>query len=83
MSIKPPHWCEDATPTLNGWVSPSGEMLKKQRMLPEHIEEFYRERYTQEPIAQPQVLTEAPGPKQRLLSADTIKHFWGKISGEN
>jgi len=83
MVIRPPKWCEDATPTPNGWVSPSGEMLKKQRIPSEQIEEYYRSKYVSEQVEQPQMLNEAPAPKQGLFSADTIRHFWGKISGEN
>lgn len=83
MAIKPPKWCSDAKPTPIGWVSDRGELLKKMRIPAEQIEEYYRELHAPAEVKQqPQVLTEAPAPQHKLLSKETIRHFWGKISGE-
>ena len=39
--IKAPNWCKDAEPTLRGWVSPKGELLKSQKLTEEQIAEWY------------------------------------------
>lgn len=56
MSIKGP---KGAHPTLRGWVSAKGELLKSQRITEAQIAEW-NEEMNPTPKAKPQVLREAP-----------------------
>lgn len=41
MAIRTPHWAPAGTyPTERGWVSPTGEVLKKQKFTAEEIAEW-------------------------------------------
>lgn len=42
MAIRTPHWAPAGTyPTNKGWVSPSGEVIKKQKFTAEEIAEWH------------------------------------------
>ena len=38
MNIAPPGWAKDAIPTVRGWVSPKGELVKSQKIAQEDVE---------------------------------------------
>ena len=39
--IKAPNWCKDAEPTVKGWVSPKGELLKAQKFTKKQVSEWH------------------------------------------
>lgn len=39
--IKAPNWCKDAEPTVKGWVSPKGELLKAQKFTHKQVSEWH------------------------------------------
>ena len=42
MAIKTPHWAPKGThPTAKGWMTPSGEVVKKQKFTAEQIAEWH------------------------------------------
>jgi len=42
MAIKTPHWAPKGThPTAKGWMTPSGEIVKKQKFTAEQIAEWH------------------------------------------
>lgn len=71
MSLTPPAWAKDAVPTVRGWVSPKGELLKSQKISPQDVATWqnmnnFTVESTPEPEPAPEVLTEAP-PSQKGL----------------
>lgn len=57
-----PHWAPAGTyPTIKGWVTPSGEVIKKQKMTAEQIAEWMG--------------PNAPSPKQTLHEAPVVETF--------
>jgi hypothetical protein len=74
MALVRPKWCVDAHPTPNGWVSPNGELLKKQKITAEQIAEWNG---VSAPAPKPQTLTEAPA-VERQLTEEEVTHHYGE-----
>jgi len=66
-----PKWARDAHPTTNGWVSSTGELLKKQKISQAQIDEWYAV------DAQPaiQTLHEAPVVEEQPVSQATYSFY--------
>jgi len=69
MAIAPPAWAKDAIPTVRGWVSPKGELLKSQKISQAEVDawgngnDFVVE---SAPEPAPQQLNEAPANQKGL-----------------
>lgn len=73
MALKRPKWAGGAHPTLQGWVSPTGELLKKQKITQAQIDEWYG--VSEEPVVQ--TLHEAPVVEEQLVSQETYSYYSG------
>tara|TARA_S200000501_G_scaffold367486_1_gene403876 strand:- start:321 stop:638 length:318 start_codon:yes stop_codon:yes gene_type:complete len=67
MNIAPPGWAKDAIPTVRGWVSPKGELLKSQKIAQEDVDAYLNTSdFVVESEPAPQMLNEAPANHQGL-----------------
>jgi len=66
-----PKWARDAHPTTNGWVSSTGELLKKQKITQAQIDEWYA--VDTKPVVQ--TLHEAPVVEEQPVSQATHSFY--------
>lgn len=73
MALVRPKWAKDAHPTRNGWVSSTGELLKKQKITQAQIDEWYG--VESKPVVQ--TLHEAPVVEEKPVSQATYSFYSG------
>ncbi len=69
MALVRPKWCGNAHPTTRGWVSPNGELLKKQKISEADIAEWHGH---SKPA--PQTLHEAPVVEREVTQEEMEWH---------
>jgi len=76
MAIRTPHWLPAGTvPTTKGWMTPDGEVVKKQKFTGAEIAEWHQAHSTApEPVLQ--TLHEAPVIETRI-DAELEQHYYG------
>jgi hypothetical protein len=60
MAISPPNFAKDAIPTLRGWVSKKGELLKSQKISQADINEYLGTSKVEFPVERPAEPVHAP-----------------------
>lgn len=78
MALIRPKWARDAHPTTNGWVSSTGELLKKQKISQAQIDEWYG--VEAEPVVQ--TLHEAPVVEEQPVSQATYSFYSAPAAAE-
>lgn len=75
MTIKTPHWAPEGThPTTVGWMTPEGEVVKKQKFTAEEIAEWYGNATL---VSKKQTLHEAPVVETQI-DTDIEKFHYGE-----